>query len=63
MRTVKNTEETRGMNGGAKVYFCPWGDYRNSNFWKTYGHAIVCGYKHGYFNVAIDLIKKGIRLR
>ena len=60
---VMKEQETRGMNGGAKRYFCPWGDYSNGNFWKTYGHAITCGYKHGYFNLPISLIKAGLRLR
>ncbi len=58
-----NKKDTRKYNGGGKVYFCPWGDYQNSNFWKTYGHAIRCGHKHGLFNIPINTIKAGLRLR
>ena len=29
---------------------------------KTYGHAIVCAAKHGFFDIPVELIKAGIRL-
>lgn len=54
---------TRTANGGTKRYYCPWNDYSSTSYWKTYGHAIVCAYKHGFFSVPIALIKAGLRLR
>ena len=61
---MKNMELTAicATNAGAKRYYCPWGDYSNTSYWKTYGHAIQCAYRRGYFNIPIALIKAGIRL-
>lgn len=59
MKTMNN-ESTREINGGAKNYHCPWGDYTNSSYVKTLGHAIYCGYQHGYFGVPIALIETAI---
>lgn len=57
-----NSSEMMVIDGGTKIYTCPWGDYRSTSYWSTYGHAIKCGYRHGYFNVALWMIKAGIRL-
>lgn len=48
---------------GGKTYFCPWGDKSSGNFWTVYAHAVTCGYKHGYFDIPIAMIKAGFRLR
>ena len=56
-------EEARGINGGARRYYCPWNDYSNSSYWRTYGHAIACAAKRGLFNLPIRMIKAGIGLR
>ena len=55
-----NIEEARKVNGGAKLYICPWKDYSNTSYWKTYGHAIACAYNRGLFNIPIAMIKAGI---
>ena len=54
-----NTETIKKTYAG-KIYFCPWGDYSGSNFWAVYGHAIVCGYFHGYFDIPIAMITSGL---
>ena len=56
-----NNIEARTINGG-KTYRCPWGDYSNTNYWKTYGHAIVCAAKHGVFDLPLWMIKTGLGL-
>lgn len=61
--TAISKNNTHNINAGGKRYFCPWNDYSSTSFWSTYGHAIKCAYKHGYFNVPIAMIKAGIRLR
>ena len=53
-------DNARTVNGGAKIYSCPWSDYRSTNFWSVYAHAVKCGYKHGLFNIPISMIKVGI---
>lgn len=53
-------EEAREIFGGAKVYSCPWNDYRSTNFWKTYGHSIGCAYRHKLFDLPISLISRAI---
>lgn len=58
MRTMTDTK-ARTTSAGA-TYYCPWGDYRNTSFAKTYAHAIVCGAKHGYFNLPVSMILKGL---
>ena len=62
LKSIK-TEDSRNINGGAKRYYCPWNDYSNTSYWKTYGHAISCAYKRGLFNIPISMIKAGIFLR
>lgn len=54
-------EEAREICGGGKIYSCPWKDYRSTNFWKTYGHAIVCANKHGLFDMPKALVKQAIK--
>lgn len=61
MRTM-TVKETKTTTGG-KTYYCPWGDKSSSNFWTVYAHAVACGYRHGYFDVPIAMIKAGLRLR
>lgn len=56
---IKTMRETTG----GKTYFCPWGDKSSGNFWTVYAHAVTCGYKHGYFDIPIAMIKAGFRLR
>jgi len=63
MKNITNSNSTRSINAGAKMYHCPWGDFRNTSYWKTYGHAIVCAYKHGYFAVPEAMIRAALRLR
>ena len=55
---MKNMEmnTTRTINAGGKRYYCPWGDYR-----RTYGHAIACAYRRGWFDIPIAMIKAGIK--
>lgn len=35
---IMHETETMNANGGTKRYFCPWNDYSNTSYWKTYGH-------------------------
>ena len=58
MTTITNIEMTRDINGGAKVYMCPWKDYKSTNYWKAYGHAIVHAYRKGYFDLPFYLISR-----
>ena len=58
-----NEKQMREVTGGAKVYSCPWNDYNNRSYWSTYGHAISCAYRRGWFNIPIGLIKAGIGMR
>ena len=58
-----NIEAARNINGGAKRYYCPWNDYSNTSYWKTYAHAIACAYRRGFFDIPIWMIKTGIGLR
>lgn len=61
MKNITNsTDVTRSVNGGATVYSCPWGDYRNTSFWKTYAHAIVHAAQKGIFELPIWMIKTGM---
>ena len=60
---IMHETETMNTNGGTKRYFCPWNDYSNTSYWKTYGHAISCAYKRGLFNLPIAMIKAAIKLR
>lgn len=55
--------ETMNANGGTKRYFCPWNDYSNTSYWKTYGHAISCAYKRGLFDLPIAMIRAAIKRR
>ncbi len=55
-----NTIKTREINAGARVYRCPWGDYRSTSYWAVYGHAVAHAYRKGYFDFAIRLILKGL---
>ena len=52
----------RSINAGGKRYYCPWGDYSNTNYWRTYGHAIACAYRRGLFKIPIAMIRAGIKL-
>ena len=61
MKKMNNEIMKRQFAG--RTYFCPWSDYSSNSFWTTYAHAIKCGYKHGYFDIPIAMIKAGIRLR
>lgn len=58
-----SNEEAREIYGGAKIYSCPWNDYRSTNFWKTYGHSIPCAYRHGLFNLPKKMIETAIKLK
>lgn len=60
MKKMKNNEHARKLNGGTRVYICPWNDYRSTNFGRTWGHAIWHGYKKGLFNLPIWMIKTGL---
>ena len=62
---MKNMEmtTTRTINAGGKRYYCPWGDYSNTSYWRTYGHAIQCAYRRGLFKIPIAMIRAGIKLR
>ena len=60
---IMHENETMNANGDTKCYFCPWNDYSNTSFWKTYGHAISCAYKRGLFNLPIEKIKSAIRIK
>lgn len=55
--------EARNINAGGKIYICPWNDYSNTSYWKTYGHAISCAYKRGLFNLPIAMIKAAIKIQ
>lgn len=57
-----NHEITREASAGAKVYRCLWCNTKGTNFWKVYGHAIVCGIPHGYYSLPIDLFLKACGL-
>ncbi len=57
-----NSVEMLAIDGGKKIYGCPWGDYSSTSYWSVYGHAIKCAYRHGYFNLPLWMIKKGIKL-
>jgi hypothetical protein len=57
---TENLKITRSTNGGAKIYFCPWGDYRSTSYWKTYSHTIAHAYRKGYFTIPIWMIKKAL---
>ena len=61
---MKNMEmnTTRTINAGGKRYYCPWGDYSNTNYWRTYGHAIQCAYRRGLFKIPFAMIRAGIKL-
>lgn len=61
--SIMTETENKKANGGAKRYFCPWNDYSNTSYWKTYGHAISCAYRRGLFRLPISMIKAGIGLR
>ena len=54
-----NVSEMRKVEGG-KVYSCPWGDYSSTNYWSTYGHAIVCAYDHHLYDLPLWMISAGI---
>ena len=66
MRNMKNItynhEITREASAGAKVYHCLWCNTKGTNFWKVYGHAIVCGIPNGYYSLPIDLFLKACGL-
>lgn len=62
MKTMELTT-TRTINAGGKRYYCPWGDYSNTSYWRTYGHAIACAYRRGWFTIPIAMIRAGIKLR
>ena len=62
MKTMELTT-TRTINAGGKRYYCPWGDYSNTSYWRTYGHAIQCAYRRGLFKIPIAMIRAGIKLR
>ena len=59
----KMNKETMRNEFAGRTYYCPWRDYKSSNFWSVYGHAIKCGYRHGLFDVPLWMIKTGFRLR
>ena len=50
------------INGGARVYHCPWCNTKGTNFWKVYGHAIVCGIPHGYYSLPISFVLRACGL-
>ena len=62
MKTMELTT-TRTINAGGKRYYCPGGDSSNTSYWRTYGHAIACAYRRGWFDIPIAMIKAGIKLR
>ena len=40
---IINTETTRNLNGGKKIYRCKVCGYRSSSYWKTFNNAWLCG--------------------
>ena len=60
MKNITNSNSTRTINAGAKMYHCPWGDYHNTSFTKVYGHTVGCAYNHGCFGVPIALVKTAV---
>ena len=57
-----NKDALRDIGGGTKIYFCPWNDFKSTNFWTTYSHAVACAYKHGLFSVPLTMIRVGMGL-
>lgn len=60
--TTLSANKAHKYNGGYKVYGCPWNDYSSRSYWSTYGHAIKCAYRHGFFRPAEALIRFGLKL-
>ena len=60
VRTLTKNE-ARELNGG-RTYYCPWGDYSNNSYWRTYGHAVAHAYRLGIFDFPLWLIKTGLGL-
>ena len=58
-----NEEKKMTTNGGARYYKCPWDNYQSTSFWRVYAHAIPCGYRHGYFDIPLWMIRKGLGLK
>lgn len=54
-----NAEEARKIDGGRRIYKCPWCSRKSSNFWSVYGHAIWHGAKRGLFKVPMWMIRTG----
>ena len=60
---MKKLDETRNLNGGAKIYTCYWQDYSSSNYLKAYVHMVKHACEKGVFNLGVYLVKAGLALR